>query len=159
MSRRLLKQFELFLLALSILSIGQTVSAGDPVKLQAATKSITGTVFDVNNAAAANAQVALYSLKPKGSAPQPLKPGESPTGDPPAGKSTIGAPDAIPLQKPSDTLIAKTQTDAAGKFTFNAVAPGPYLVVAGTGRNIAKVNVDVTDKANPAPLTLKLPSK
>lgn len=150
----MLTHFGLFLLALTIASIGRTVSAGDPVPLQAAGKSITGTVVDVNNAPAANAQVLLYSQKPKTGGPTKIPPGGNPTGD-----SVISAPDATPLQKPADTLVTKTTTDAAGKFSFNAVAPGPYLVVAGTGRNVAKVSVEVTDKANPAPLSLKLPAK
>lgn len=165
----MMNQIGLLALTLAIATLGRTIRAGDPVQLQAGAKTITGTVTDVNSAPAAGAEVALYSLKPKAVGPVPRKDGDSPTGDPPAGdhptgdppagSSTIGAPNAIPLQKPGDTLVTKTKTDAAGKFTFNAVAPGPYLVVAGTGRNVAKVNVDVKPDATPAPLSLKLPSK
>jgi len=125
------------------------------VQLQAAaTKSITGTVVNVDNAPAVNTEVSLYSLRAK-----PVGPVPRPPGDPGTGDSVVGAPDATPLQKQREILVQKTQTDASGKFTFNGVAPGPYNVVAGTGRNVASVKVDVTDKAAPAPLALKLPSK
>ena len=154
MSHRMLKHLGLFLLALSVASISRTVSAGDPIAMQAGKKSITGTVVNVDNAPAASTEVSLYSLRSK-----PVGPVPRPPGDPGTGDSSIGTPGAMPLQKPREILVMKTQTDAAGKFTFNSVTPGPYNVTAGTGRNVASIQVDVTDKAAPAPLSLKLPSK
>jgi hypothetical protein len=117
------------------------------------TKSITGTVVTVDDKPA-QTHVQLFSLKPKSVGPKPRGPNDPPTGD-----TAIGTPNPSLLQRPMDKPIKETDTDPSGKFSFTGVAPGPYVVVAGTGRNVAKVNIDVKPNEEPKPLALKLPSK
>ena len=112
-------------------------------------------MLTVDNAPAVGAVVQLFKERGKTiTGPQPRPPGVSPTGD-----AVVGAPDPIKLQNDGKKPLKDTLADSAGKFTFTAVPPGKYTVVAGTGRNIAKAIVAVDDKTDPAPLSLKLPSK
>jgi hypothetical protein len=132
------------------LAIGQLVIA------QATTtkKTITGTVVTVDDKPA-QTHVQLFSLKLKPTGPTPRPPGVGPTGDP----SSTNGQDAIPLQRLPDKPFKETDTDTSGKFTFTDVPLGPYAVVAGSGRNTAKVSVDVKPNEDLKPLALKLPSK
>jgi hypothetical protein len=131
----------------------------DAVNLMMA-KNITGTVVNIDNKPVA-VQVKLLT-KGSGAAggPQKRGPNDSPTGD-----SVVGAPEAEKLQKnpgaiqPGEKLVKEMTSSADGKFTFQAVPQGSYVVLAGSGRNAARVNVEVKDNADPAPLALKLPNK
>ncbi|CAN5644426.1 hypothetical protein BH09PLA1_BH09PLA1_17800 [soil metagenome] len=155
MTSRSIQLFGLLVLALCIAPLARNASAGDAAQLQAGTKMISGTVLTVEDAPAAGVDVQLFSSRPKTTGgPTPIPPGGSKTGD-----AVLGAPDAVGLQKPNEKPFKTTKADSAGKFTFSAVPIGKYIVVAGTGRNVAKANVELTEKAELPPLTLKLPSK
>ena len=122
-------------------------------------KNVTGTVVNVDNKPVA-VQVRLLTKGQQGAGPARRGPNDSPTGD-----STIGAPEADKLQKnpgaiqPGEKLVKETTSDAAGKFTFQGINQGEYVILAGAGRNAARVNVEVKDSAEPQPVTLKLPNK
>jgi hypothetical protein len=149
--------FGIFAMVISIALLGAKVFAGNPASpanLLAESKTISGVVLDASGAPAANVPVKLYAVKPKSSGPAVRPPGAGPTGD-----SAIGTPRPIALQRPGDTLVTQTTTDAAGKFKFDAVQSGPYLVVAGSGSDIVRRNLEVNDKEELKPLTLKLPRK
>ncbi|CAN5644274.1 hypothetical protein BH09PLA1_BH09PLA1_17790 [soil metagenome] len=128
------------------------------VNLMAA-KTVTGTVLNIEGKPAA-VQVRLLTKGTQGAGPARRGPNDSPTGD-----SVLGAPEAQKLQKnpgaiqPGEKLVKETTSDAAGKFTFTAVPQGEYVILAGSGRNAARVNIEVKDSAEVAPVTLKLPNK
>ena len=137
-----------------------TAQAGErPVNLIMA-KNITGTVLNIDGKPVA-VKVRLLTKGQAGAGPARRGPNDSPTGD-----AVIGAPEADKLQKspgsiqPGEKLVKETTSAADGKFTFSAIAQGEYVVLAGEGRNAARVNVEVKDSAgDPAPVTLKLPNK
>ncbi|HEY7089247.1 MAG TPA: carboxypeptidase-like regulatory domain-containing protein [Tepidisphaeraceae bacterium] len=60
-------------------------------------------------------------------------------------KSTVGQPAATELQTGSP--IATVMTDAQGKFVFNSVPEGIYLLVAGS-QSVGWIYQDVNVKAN-----------
>jgi hypothetical protein len=122
-------------------------------------KTINGTVTNIDNKPVA-VQVRLLTKGQAGAGPARRGPNDSPTGD-----AVLGAPEADKLQKnpgaiqPGEKLVKETTSGSDGKFSFTAVPAGEYVILAGAGRNAARVNVEVKDNADPAPVTLKLPNK
>ena len=122
-------------------------------------KNISGTVVNVDSKPVA-VQVRLLTKGQAGAGPARRGPNDSPTGD-----AVIGTPAADKLQKnpgaiqPGEKLVKETTSDASGKFTFSGIAAGEYVILAGAGRNAARVNIEVKDSADPQPVNLKLPNK
>jgi hypothetical protein len=122
-------------------------------------KNITGTVVNIDNKPVA-VQVRLLTKGQEGAGPARRGPNDSPTGD-----AVLGAPEAQKLQKspgsiqPGEKLVKETTSGSDGKFTFNGINAGQYVILAGSGRNAARVNIDIKDNADPQPVTLKLPMK
>lgn len=143
---------------LYVASTGSALAGPGSVNLVMA-KNVTGTVVNVDNKPVA-VQVRLLTKGQAGAGPARRGPNDSPTGD-----SVIGTPEADKLQKnpgaiqPGEKLVKETTSDAAGKFTFSGVPQGEYVILAGAGRNAARVNLEVKDSADVAPVTLKLPNK
>ena len=138
----------------SLLTLALSVGIVVAQNASSAQKTITGTVVTVDDKPA-QTHVQLFNERAKHvGGPTPLPPGGSKTGD-----AVVGAPAPMPLQKPAEKPWKETDTDAAGKFSFTGIEPGRYVVVAGTGRNVTKMNVEVKANEDVKPLTLKLPSK
>ena len=144
---------------LYVASAGSAQAGPGSVNLFMMAKTVSGTVVNVDNKPVA-VQVRLLTKGQSGAGPARRGPNDSPTGD-----SVIGTPDAEKLQKnpgaiqPGEKLVKETTSDAAGKFSFPGIAQGEYVILAGAGRNAARVSVEVKDNAEPQPVTLKLPNK
>jgi hypothetical protein len=145
--------------AMNLLAPSTAQATPGAMNLVIMAKNISGTVVNIDNKPAA-VQVRLLTKGQAGAGPARRGPNDSPTGD-----AVLGAPEADKLQKnpgaiqPGEKLVKETTSDAQGKFTFQGIAAGEYVILAGAGRNAARVNIEVKDNADPAPVNLKLPNK
>jgi hypothetical protein len=145
--------------AMNLVSPSTAQATPGAMNLVMMAKNITGTVVNIDNKPVA-VQVRLLTKGQAGAGPARRGPNDSPTGD-----GVIGAPEADKLQKnpgaiqPGEKLVKETTSAADGKFTFQGIAAGEYVILAGSGRNAARVNIELKDNADPAPVNLKLPNK
>ena len=132
-------------------------SASDAIKLSAANKTITGTVVYAAGKPVGNCPVKLISQMKAGAGPTRRGPNDSPTGD-----SGIGIPAADKLQKtpgslgPGESVLKQGTTDSSGKFTFTDVPVGQYQIMAGTGKQATREVINVKDRGDLPPVTVKL---